>query len=225
MDKKKSLLKNARLYALLSNISSRASIIENAELLIKGGADIIQLREKSMPDDEFADIADELVKITANTETIFIINDRVEIAKKTDADGVHIGQDDMDIAKAREILGKDKIIGVSTHNQAQAIEAKKAMPDYIAIGPAFPTATKSYEPVAGVEIVRQTASAMFNNKEKDANITNVPIFAIGGITLSNINKIFKAGVLRVAISAAIIDSNDVAETTRKFKTILNNVRP
>lgn len=202
-------LSHARLYVLLSNISSKHSVLETARFVLDGGADIIQLREKLLPDKDFISIAEDLLRLTSKTEAALIINDRVHIAKLVNAAGAHIGQNDMKIDKARYILGAKKIIGVSTHSLKQAIEAEKDGADYIAIGPIFPTGTKDYEPVIGAEIASEV---LINVK--------IPIFAIGGINLSNIGQVLKTGISKISVSSAIINSKDAAVSTKKFRDIL-----
>ena len=201
---------HSKLYVLLSNIGTKETLLEKARQVLNGGADIIQLREKSLPDKQFASIAEDLLNLTFNAKAILIINDRVHIASQIDADGVHLGQEDMEIEAARSILGEDKIIGISTHNFKQALDAKNSCADYIAIGPVFPTQTKaSYEPVIGTEITQEVARNL-----------EIPTFAIGGITISNINQVMMAGISRVAISSAIVDSENVANSAKEFKRIL-----
>lgn len=204
-------LLRSKLYVLLSNISSKHSILETARLVLDGGADIIQLREKLLPDKDFISIAKDLLNLTSRNETTLIINDRVQLAKQIDAEGVHIGQTDMKIDEARSIVGNRKIIGVSTHDLKQAIEAEKNGADYIAIGPIFPTGTKDYEPAIGATIANEVSK----------NI-KIPVFAIGGINLSNINQVLKTGISKIAISSAIVNSKDVTNITRKFKVKLLN---
>jgi len=177
--------------------------------VIEGGADAIQMREKTMSDSEFLIMAHEFRKVTEQSKTIFIVNDRAEIAKKVDADGLHIGQSDIGLYTARKILGYDKIIGVSTHNIAQARMAQQAGADYIGVGPVFSSTTKSYEPAVGLNYVKQVRKEI-----------TIPFVAVGGINLSNIQKVLHAGGRRVAICSAIIGSENILEVTRSFKDLL-----
>ncbi|MGR3219927.1 MAG: thiamine phosphate synthase, partial [Candidatus Anammoxibacter sp.] len=121
------------------------------------------------------------------------------------------GQDDMEIDEARAILGEKKIIGVSTHNLEQALKAERSGADYIAIGPAFATKTKDYEPVIGLKEANTVAGNV-----------KIPIFAIGGVNMSNIDKVLDTGIFRVAISSAIINSGDITNITKEFKDKLLN---
>src|SRR3989339_1168728 len=200
-----------RLYVIISSNLSRKPALETLEDVIQGGADAVQLREKTMSDSEFLALAKEFRRITSQSKTLFIVNDRAEIAKKVDADGLHIGQSDLNIHSGRKIIGYDRILGVSTHNIVQARKAQQEGADYISVGPIFPTPTKDYEPPVGLDYL----------KEVKREIT-MPFVAIGAINLENLNEILLAGGLRVAICSAIICSNDVLQTTRSFKAQIVN---
>ncbi len=199
-----------RLYVLISGKIAARSVNETARLVIDGGADVIQLREKTISDDELISLAGEIRDITAKRGTLLIINDRVRVAGEVNADGVHLGQHDMSITEAREIIGNEKIIGVSTHNIIQARQAQEDGADYIAIGPVYPTTTKDYEPSIGLEVIQEISREI-----------NIPFLAIGAITLENLDEVLKAGASRVAVCSAIIGSDDIALTTRRFKEKLS----
>jgi thiamine-phosphate pyrophosphorylase len=156
---KKDLLYRSRLYVLISSSIATKSVKETARLVIDGGADTIQLREKTISDSEFISLAGEVRDITTRSGTLLIINDRVHVARKINADGVHLGQQDMSVLEARDIIGNEKIIGVSTHSIVQARQAQKDGADYIAIGPIYPTRTKDYEPSVGIEIIQEISRA------------------------------------------------------------------
>lgn len=202
-----------RLYVLISGKIAARSVNETARLVIDGGADAIQLREKTISDDELISLAGEIRDITAKRGTLLIINDRVRVAGEVNADGVHLGQHDMSITEAREIIGNEKIIGVSTHNITQARQAQENGADYIAIGPVYPTTTKDYEPSIGLEVIQELSREI-----------NIPFLAIGAITLENLDEVLKAGTSRVAVCSAIIGSDDIALTTRRFKEKLNRTK-
>ena len=150
---RKDFLNRIRLYILISSSIATKSAKETARLVIDGGADAIQLREKTISDREFISLAGEVRDITTKRGPLLIINDRVHVAREINADGVHLGQQDMSVLEARDIIGNEKIIGVSTHNIMQARQAQKDGADYIAIGPIYPTKTKGYEPSIGIEII------------------------------------------------------------------------
>ncbi len=206
---KKEILHKIRLYVLISSKIASSSVKETANLVIDGGADAIQLREKTISDSDFISLAEEIRDITTDKGILLIINDRVNVARALDADGVHLGQQDMDVSEARAIIGNGKIIGVSSHNIIQARKALKDGADYIAIGPVYHTSTKDYEPSVGLKVVQEISSEI-----------NIPIFAIGALTLENLDDVLKAGVSRVAVCSAIINSKDIYTTTKRFKTKL-----
>lgn len=212
---KKDLLYRIRLYVLISSNITTKSVKETARLVIDGGADAIQLREKTISDSEFISLAREVRDITTNTKrgSLLIINDRVHVAREINADGVHLGQQDMSVLEARDIIGNEKIIGVSTHNIIQARQAQKDGADYIAIGPIYPTRTKDYEPSIGIEIIQEISGAV-----------NIPFIAIGAITLENLDEVLQAGASRVAVCSAIIGSKDIYSSTKQYKEKLNGVQ-
>lgn len=209
---KKDSLNRMRLYVLISSNIAVSSAKETAKLVIDGGADAIQLREKTISDDEFISLAGEIRDIITESGTLLIINDRINVAREVNADGVHLGQNDMSVSEARNIIGNEKIIGVSTHSIIQARQAQKEGADYIAIGPVFSTRTKDYEPSIGLEIIQEISGAI-----------NIPFIAIGAITLENLDEVLKAGASRVAVCSAIISSKDILSSTRQFKTKLTRL--
>ena len=206
-------LNRIKLYILISSSIAAKPIIETTRLVIDGGADAIQLREKTISDSEFITLASEVRDITTNSDTLLIINDRVHVAREVNADGVHLGQQDMSILEARDIIGDEKIIGVSTHSVIQAKQAQKDGADYIAIGPIYPTKTKDYEPSVGIKIIREILGTV-----------NIPFIAIGAITLENIDDVLKAGASRIAVCSAIIGSKDIYSSTRQFKEKLDGTQ-
>ncbi len=210
---KKDLLYRIRLYVLISSNITTKPVKETARLVIDGGADAIQLREKTISDSEFILLAEEVRDITTRKGSLLIINDRVHVAREINADGVHLGQQDMSISEARDIIGNEKIIGVSTHSVIQARQAQKDGADYIAIGPIYPTRTKDYEPSIGVEIIQEISGAV-----------NIPFIAIGAITLENLDEVLQAGASRVAVCSAIIGSKDIYSTTKQYKEKLNGIQ-
>ena len=206
----KDFLHRIRLYVLISSSIATESVKETARLVIDGGADAIQLREKTISDSNFISLAGEVRDITTKRGSLLIINDRVHVAREINADGVHLGQQDMSVLEARGIIGNEKIIGVSTHSIIQARQAQQDGADYIAIGPIYPTRTKDYEPSIGIEVIQEILG-----------IVNIPIIAIGAITLENMDEVLKAGASRVAVCSAIIGSKDIYSSTKQFKEKLN----
>ena len=206
-------LHRTRLYVLISSKIATKTVKETVRLVINGGADAIQLREKTISDSDFISLAGEVREITTRSGTLLIINDRVHIAREINADGVHLGQQDMSILEARDIIGNEKIIGVSTHSIIQAKQAQKDGADYIAIGPIYPTRTKDYEPPIGIEVIQEISG-----------IVNIPFIAIGAITLENLDEVLKAGASRVAVCSAIIGSKDIYSSTKQYKEKLNGTQ-
>lgn len=202
---KKDFLHRIRLYVLISSSIATKSVKETARLVIGGGADAIQLREKTISDSEFRSLAGEVREITTKRGSLLIINDRVHVAREVNADGVHLGQQDMSVLEARNIIGDEKIIGVSAHSIIQARQAQKDGADYIAIGPIYPTRTKDYEPSIGIEVILEISG-----------VVNIPCIAIGAITLENLDEVLNAGASRIAVCAAIIGSKDIYSSTKQF---------
>jgi thiamine-phosphate pyrophosphorylase len=146
------------------------------------------------------------------TKTLFIVNDYVDVAVAALADGVHLGQEDLSLKQARKILGKNRIIGISCHNLAQALKAQKEGADYIGIGPIYPTATKPGYPGIGLK-----AAAELKNKIK------IPYFAIGNIGEGNIEQITAVGIRRIAVCRAILESGDSQKAAKRLYKKLGNI--
>lgn len=199
-------LRSMRLYALLTQAHCRRGWLQTARALLEGGVDAIQLREKELAGGELLERARELRELTRAHATLFIINDRPDVAMLSDADGVHLGQEDLPPEDVRELLGPEAIIGLSTHSVAQAEAAAERGADYIGVGPAFPTRTKGYETGGGSELVRELCSA-----------TSLPTVAIGGITPARAGSVIGAGAGSVAACAALCGAHDPAEAARAFR--------
>jgi len=191
---------------------------ENFEQKIKevvfSGATVIQLREKNLPFAPFLKRAIKLRKIVPFKKTLFIINDRVDIAVASQADGVHLGQEDIPLKDARKIMGENKIIGISTHSLNEAIKAEKEGADYVAIGPIFPTSTKADVSLPrGTEIISQIKKAV-----------NIPVVAIGGINEGNVEGVLRAGADGIAVISAIFKEEDVGLATRNLYKKIKKIR-
>lgn len=182
------------------------SHLEIARQAIEGGAPMIQLRDKLAGPGQLLPQARQMARLCRDRGVRFIVNDRLDLALTVDADGVHLGQDDLPPKAARALLGAGKILGVSTHSLEQAIQAAEDGADYLGIGPIFPTATKStgYEPI-GCDAIRQLRSRI-----------DLPLLAIGGITLSNVGDAVRAGAAGAAVISAIIGCRDIARATQAF---------
>jgi len=193
----------------LSGLAHAAQIAR----LCDGGARFVQLREKHLAPREFYREAQAALAVARERGAQLIINDRADIALALGADGVHLGQDDLDPAAARRLLGENFIVGYSTHSIAQAIEAARLPVDYIAIGPIFATQTKENpDPIVGLEGLRQV---------RDSIKPSIPLVAIGGITETTARAALDAGADSVAVINALLAAPDlIARRTREFLEIL-----
>ncbi len=181
------------------------TIEEGVELAVKGGVTVVQLREKDCPGKEFYDIACSVKEVTDAYEIPLIINDRIDIAMAVDADGVHLGQEDIPAQAAREILGRHKIIGVSAYNTELALRAQKDGADYIGVGDVFGTSTK-----AGTHHVSVEELAKIRKTVK------IPVVAIGGINAGNIHRLRGTGIEGVAVISAVLGARNITEAAEEL---------
>ena len=175
---------------------------EDPEPLVRaalaGGAQIVQLRDKSMDDRGILRAAGTFRRLADDHGALFVLNDRPDLARSAGADGVHLGQDDPDPGAARELLGEDALIGLSTHNREQLEAAEKGgIADYVSVGPVWETPTKEGRPAVGLDLVRHAAET-----------ASLPFFAIGGIDTGNIDAVLGAGAARIVVVRAIRDASD-----------------
>ena len=194
---------NVKLYVLLTEALCRHDWYSTAEVVLAGGAQALQLREKQLGDQEMLERAKRLRELCDCHDALLMINDRLDIASAAGAHGVHLGQDDMSMGDARRVLGSDSIIGLSTHTIEQARAALADPPDYLAIGPMFPSATKPQGRIAGP----RTLSAV-------RQLTSLPLVAIGGITADNAAELRAADTL--AVCSAVIGAEDTNSAVRKL---------
>jgi thiamine-phosphate pyrophosphorylase len=186
-----------RIYPITDTLLSGLSHPEQVQRFMDGGSRFIQIREKNASSSDFYRYALEAMAAAKNANARLIINDRVDIALAVGAAGVHLGQDDLPAAEARQILGAKAIIGVSTHSVKQAIAAARLPIDYIAFGPVFSTSTKARpDPVTGLEALKRVRAA--NGK--------MPLVAIGGINIQNIASVISYGADSAAIVGALFES-------------------
>jgi thiamine-phosphate pyrophosphorylase len=179
--------------------------------VLRGGADVVQLRMKDASDERVLDVARVFAPICAAHGALFILNDRPELVAASGADGVHLGQDDTSVAAAREIVGGDRLIGLSTHTPEQIDRAAGA--DYIGVGPVHATPTKPGRPAVGLELVRYAAAH-----------ATVPFFAIGGIEPANARAVGAAGASRVAVVRALTQAADPERTARVLRDAITGAR-
>jgi thiamine-phosphate pyrophosphorylase len=194
------------LYAILDPEQTKGRTAETALLeLLKGGTRWLQLRAKAMSPREFLQLASAARKLTRSSGCKLIVNDRVDIALACDADGVHLGQEDLPLHAARKLMG-ERIIGISTHDVEQAKAAEEGGADYIGFGPMFGTTTKETGYSArGLDLLRQVREAV-----------KIPIVAIGGITEANVKQVWQAGADSAAIISDILGAEDIAHKVKRI---------
>ena len=196
-----------RLYAVTDRAwaADEDALMDQIAAAIDGGAGIVQLREKHLDHDAFLKEAKRFVALCREKGAVSIINDDVDIALAADADGVHVGQEDLAAGRAREVLGPDKIVGVSAHNVTEALAAQAAGADYLGVGAAFVTGTKT----DAKPITRETIHAVTAAVE-------IPAVAIGGITRENLPQLSGCGLAGVAVVSALFAQPDVKAAAREL---------
>ena len=204
--KRRQTLKHCHLYLITTNRGNLEKVVIQA---LKAGVRIVQYREKFLNDNEKVSQARYLASICKKYNSLFIVNDRIDIALAVDADGIHLGQEDIPTEIARELLGNEKIIGRSTHCLEDIKNAEDEGCDYIGIGPIFPSKTKKQLIPLGIDYLR-----------KGLNESLLPAFAIGGINSSNISQLNQFNNLRIAVSNAIINSTDPFSKTEDLLKFL-----
>ena len=165
---------------------------------LEGGATFVQLREKNLESEAFLEEAKELKALCAEYHVPFVINDDVELAVQVDADGVHVGQGDMEAGRVRELLGPGKIIGVSCKTVEQALAAQASGADYLGVGAMFPTGTKTDATEVSAETLKEICAAV-----------SIPVVAIGGISASNVEQLAGTGISGIAVVSAIFAQEDI----------------
>ena len=198
---------------LLYAVTDRAwvgkqSLYEQIESALKGGATCVQLREKELDDEAFLKEAMEISALCKQYRVPFFINDNVEIAIKCHADGIHVGQEDMEASQVRQKVGDDMIIGVSVHSVEEALDAVKNGADCLGVGAMFSTSTKTDVNVLPKETLRDICTAV-----------NIPVVAIGGIGKSNISQLAGTGVDGVALVSAIFAADDIENECRLLRKL------
>jgi thiamine-phosphate pyrophosphorylase len=205
-------MKDFRLYAITGEQFHKGrDLVEVMEEAIVGGVDIIQLRDKKSSKKEVLEKAKRLKALAEKYDIPLIINDHIDVALAVDADGIHIGQDDLPIAEARKIVGENKIIGISTHKIEEAREAQKNGADYIGVGPIFATQSKE-------DVVDPVTTKYI---EEVVNEINIPFVAIGGIKLHNVDQVLNSGATRICAISEIVGSDNVTRTCQMFIEKIN----
>jgi thiamine-phosphate pyrophosphorylase len=199
-------LANASLYVLVDARDSVEDFERLIKTLVEAGVDVLQLREKRLDDRRLLERARLLRQWARGTDTLFIMNDRPDLAALAGADGVHVGQEELAVKDARTIVGPDALVGVSTHSIEQARQAVLDGANYIGVGPTFPSSTKQFQQFPGVELLRAVAAEI-----------RLPAFAIGGVNLENLPEVHEAGFGRVAVSGAIVSAPQPDLAARLFR--------
>ena len=206
-------LKNTGLYLVTDSGLSKNGSLSDVENAVAAGCGIVQYREKSKTTREMVTQATEIKKLCEG-KALFIVNDRIDIALAADADGVHIGLDDMPIGIARKLLGPDKIIGLTVHNIEESVEAERLGADYIGLSPIFDTATKS-------DAGKGSGITLIENVRP---VVKLPIAAIGGIKRENVESVILAGADMAAVVSAIVCADDVFRETTDFIEIIRRAK-
>ena len=202
-------LASARLYVLIDGRQSIDDFGRLARSLVDAGAAVIQLRDKQLDDRELLargrSLGALINEARPTAQTLWIVNDRPDLAALAGADGVHLGQEDVSVKDARKIVGPDRLVGVSTHSIEQARQAVLDGADYMGVGPTFPSGTKQFDRLPGLELLRAVAAEI-----------RLPAFAIGGIGPRNLSDVLSAGFTRIAVSGAVLSSDDPAAVLREL---------
>jgi thiamine-phosphate pyrophosphorylase len=198
-------LRRARLYLVVE--AAAEPVLEPA---LRGGVDMVQLRDKEAGDEELLRAAASFRRLCDEHGALFWLNDRPDLVRETGADGVHVGQDDEPVAAVRERLGPDVLIGLSTHSPEQFDAALRSEADQLSVGPVWETPTKAGRPAAGLDYVRHAA----------ANGGDAPWFAIGGIDAGNVSEVVEAGARRIVVVRAIRDAADPERAAAELREAL-----
>jgi thiamine-phosphate pyrophosphorylase len=199
-------LRDARLYF----VADRDGMARALDGALAGGVDLFQLRDKGAGDDELREAAAYAGERCHAAGALFLVNDRPDLVADCGADGVHVGQDDMPVHRARALVGPDAIVGLSTHSMQQAQAGCRSGADYIAVGPVHATPTKAGRPAIGVGPIRYAASHV-----------DVPWFAIGGIDADTVGAVVKAGARRIVVVRAIANADDPEAAARQLRGAVN----
>ena len=206
---KKSLL----LYAVTDRSWLKGrTLYKQTEEAIRGGVTFVQLREKNLDEESFLKEAKEIQALCKKHNIPFVINDNIDIAQKINADGVHVGQNDMEASDVRAILGKDKILGVSAHTVEQAVLAEKQGADYIGVGAVFPTGSKA-----------DAEDVTLNTLKEICKAVSIPVVAIGGICENNVLTLKDSGISGIAVISAIFGAKDIESASKNLNKLAKEV--
>lgn len=209
----KNLKSSLKLYAVTDRAWLNGRNLEDdVERAILGGASMIQLREKNLCLDEFLELAFKIKDVCKKYDIPFIINDSVEVFLKVDADGIHVGQEDMSADLVRSIIGKNKILGVSAETIDEAILAEKMGADYLGVGTIFNTTTKLDAKTVSLDTLKEITDSV-----------SIPVVAIGGISLDNMHELKGTGISGVSLVSAIFKAKDIKEETKKISNEIDKM--
>ncbi len=208
-DRRRTRLLESHLYVLVDCRSNRDDFVRQIARLADAGVDLFQLRDRAADDRTLLDRARIGTETARDHGALFIVNDRADIAVAADADGVHVGQDDLSVTEARLVVGPQRLIGLSTHSIEQARQGVVDGADYLGCGPVFPGRTKDFESYPGIDFLKQIADEI-----------QIPAFAIGGIDTDNVSQIVASGVRHIAVTGAIGDADDGTIAAKRLKRIL-----
>lgn len=203
-----------RLYAVTDRSwLNGQTLYEQVEQALKGGVTLVQLREKGLGAEQFLQEARQIQQLCHRFGVPLIINDSIEVALAVDADGVHLGQDDANAAQARQLLGKEKIIGVSAHNVQEALQAVQDGADYLGSGAVFGSGTKTNVSTLPMQTLREICSAV-----------PIPVVAIGGITEQNLQQLSGSGIAGAAVVSAIFAQENIEEAAIRLRGLLSQMQ-
>jgi len=205
--------KDLLLYAVTDRSWLDGETLESAvEKALKGGATFMQIREKELDAEKFLEEAKKIKELCKKYHVPFVVNDNVDIAIAVDADGVHVGQNDMEAGNVRELIGRDKILGVSVQTVEQAVLAKKRGADYLGVGAVFPTGSKADADYVSRDTLKEICEAV-----------NIPVVAIGGINRENIMELSGSGICGVAVISAIFAQTDIEKAAAELKKLSEKI--
>jgi len=185
------------------------TLSQQVELALRGGVTFLQLREKDLAEEKFKTEALKIKELCLSYDVPFVLNDNVKLAIETDADGVHVGQTDLNPGTVRKMIGQDKILGVTAESIEDALAAEAAGADYLGVGSVFPTSTKLDADLISIETLKEICASV-----------KIPVVAIGGITKDNLRQLKNSGIAGIAVVSAIFAQSNIEQATRELKDLL-----
>ena len=202
-----------RLYLVTNRYQdSLESFLEKVEMACRSGVTIVQLREKNLTTNQYYQLAKEVKEITDDYQVPLIIDDRLDVCLAVDAAGLHIGDDELPVSVARQVLGPDKILGVTAKTVKRALEAEEGGADYLGTGAIFPTTTKENAPITLISTLKKICQRVA-----------IPVVAIGGLTSENIDQLIGTGIAGVAVVRDLMQAEDIEAKTQAFLTKLDDI--